>query len=319
MDAFKLQLTDREHLWWGHDYISGRHPEGFSERRDDRDKFEFQLGQMTRTPGSFAHELREAMIRLVDTHGTDLALFYSGGSDSEVILRALLDLGVKPEIHTIKFSGGLNSHETIYADEWCKSFGLQQNVWHHDLERYIADEEYLDLALRYQCSQIAYLTVLKHIGFIDKTAIMGGEVYLQKHQKADGAVYSPTEWYYIYREDEDGVTYRYSHDTGHKVINEVLTYTPELLYAYLTHPEVARVAANEVPGKITLLSIKRKVYEQSLGVPLVAQTKFHGYERLQWTNIATRNRIQRELFRAQTARLEYNWLLQYLRGEVHAP
>lgn len=316
MDAFNLQLTDKEHLWWGHEYISGRHPESFTERRDDRDKFDFELGRMSRKPMSFAEELRDAMTRLVDTHGTDLALFYSGGSDSEIVLRVLLDLGVKPEIHTIKFTGGLNSHETTYADELCKSFGLQQHIWHHDVERYIAEEQYLDLALRYQCSQIAYLTVLKHITFIDKTAIMGGEVYLQKHQKADGAVYSPTEWYYIYREDEDGVTYRYAHDTGHKVINEVLTYTPELLYAYLVHPEVAKVAANQVPGKITLLSIKRKVYEQSLGLELAAQTKFHGYERLQWTNIAVRNRIQSKLFRAQTARLEYKSLLQHLRGDL---
>lgn len=315
MDAFNLNLTDKEHLRWGHTYADQRHPESFSFRRQAEDQFEFELGHLRMPPKSFAAELHYALTRLVDTHGTKLTLFYSGGSDSEVILRTLVSMGVRPEVHVIKFSDDLNAHETDHADTLCEALDLRPFIWHHDFTKFIQEQQYLELGVKWQCTQIAYLTVLKYAMNVDRTVIMGGEVYLQKHQVADGAVHSPSEWYYVYREDEDGVTYRYSNATGHKIINEVFTYTPALLYSYLVHPMVASVAANEVPGKITLLSIKRKVYEECLGYPLTAQVKYHGYEYLQWTNLMCRRAILAQIPRPQVARLEYNKLLQHLRGE----
>jgi hypothetical protein len=214
-----------------------------------------------------------ALTRLVDTHGRKLALFYSGGSDSEVILRTLVKLGVVPEVHIIKFSSHLNEHETNNADELCRCLGIVPHVWHHDVETYIQEQHYLHLGLKYRCTQIAYLTVLEYVRRINIPVIMGGEIYLQ-----------------------------------------VMTYTPELLYTWLVHPTIASVARNEHPGKITILSVKRQTYEQELGYKLQAQSKFHGYERLQWTNLNCRNILQSHLPRMQVAKLEYSQLIRHLRG-----
>lgn len=278
------------------------------------DRFHLTLGKCTGQVFSWSKELDLALTKLVDTHGHRLALFYSGGSDSEVILRTLVKLGVAPEVHIIKFSSQLNEHETNNADEMCRCLGITPRVWFHDVETYIREQHYLHLGLKYKCTQIAYLTVLEYVRRVGIPVIMGGEIYLQRHQINDGAVHSPQEWYYIYREDEDGVTYRYSIDTGHPVINEVMTYTPELLYSWLVHPTIASVAHNEHPGKITILSVKRKVYEQELGYSLQAKSKFHGYERLQWTNLHCRNVLQERMPKMQVAKLEYEKLLQHLRG-----
>ena len=310
-----MSLTHKDHLKWSLSYSRlNLDPADFGIRESPKDKFHLTVGTCTGQTFSWAQELDMALTRLVDTHGRKLALFYSGGSDSEVILRTLVKLGVVPEVHIIKFSSHLNEHETNNADELCRCLGIVPHVWHHDVETYIQEQHYLHLGLKYRCTQIAYLTVLEYVRRINIPVIMGGEIYLQRHQINDGAVHSPQEWYYIYREDEDGVTYRYSVDTGHPVINEVMTYTPELLYTWLVHPTIASVARNEHPGKITILSVKRQTYEQELGYKLQAQSKFHGYERLQWTNLNCRNILQSHLPRMQVAKLEYSQLIRHLRG-----
>ncbi len=307
-----LSLTDKDHLTWSLSYFLNIESTQFGTRLWSQDKFSFTLGTCSGPTLAWSTEFEAALSKLIGTHGSRLALFYSGGSDSEIVLRTLVKLGVVPEVHIIKFSSGLNEHETTNADELCKCLGITPHVWHHDVETYIREQKFLDLGILYTCTQIAYLTVLEYARRVNLPVIMGGEVYLQRHQISDGAVHSPQEWYYIYREDEDGVTYRYSKNTGHPIINEVLTYTPELLYSWLTHPTIASVANNEHPGKITILSVKRSVYEQELGYALQARSKFHGYERLQWTNINCRNILQSYLPRMQTAKLEYSSLLSHL-------
>jgi hypothetical protein len=157
--------------------------------------------------------------------------------------------------------------------------------------------------------------VLEYARRVQIPVVMGGEIYLQRHQHSDGRVHSKDDWYYIYREDEDGVTYRYSKDTGHPIINEIMTYTPELLYAWMIHPKIQEVVSNQLWGKITILSIKRQIYEQELGLSLTAQTKFHGYEKLPWSNIDCRENLRQYLPRMQTAKVEYHTLMNSLRGK----
>lgn len=310
-----MNLTHQDHLYWAITHSFTNELERFGSRQFDTDQFQFKLGRCTRPPNSWWSEFKHTIDLLIQDHGTDLSLFYSGGSDSEIVLRALLEIGVIPKIHTIKFSNGANSHETEFADEFCKSAGLKQIVWDFNIEQYIANQSYLDLGLKYQCSQIAYLSVLEHIQKVDETCIMGGEVYLQKHGKSDGAVKSPFEWYYIYREDEDGVTYRYSKDTGHNVINEIFSYTPEVLYSWLITPEVMRVANNELPGKLTLLSVKKQIYEREMGIKLTAHTKFHGYEKMAWVNQLAKRTLQKDFPKMSTMKYEYNKLIRDLKHD----
>ena len=299
-------LTDNDHLWWTLDN------QPFATRTSEGQKFELQFGYNVDCK-SWAEELDIAVDKLISTHGTKLALFYSGGADSELVLRTLLRRGVTPEVHIIQFKERLNQHEVSNAYEVCDELGLHPYVWMHDAMDYVKSERYMDLALRYTCSQIAYLTVLEYAKEVACPVIMGGEIYLQKHQiHAGGAVHAPTAWHYIYREDEDGVTYRYSMDTGHTIINEFFTYTPNLLYSWLKHPTIQSVANDEVYGKITLLSIKRGVYEQEIGYKLQAKSKFHGYEALMWTNMHVQRTLKELLPPMQICRYEYNQLIKDL-------
>ena len=309
-------LTQNQHLRWGllrPSDPSTYEPWAFRKGKDNL-RFHFELGRCSRPLKSWRAEFADALQYIIDYHGSEVALFYSGGADSEAVLRGLLAIGVIPEVHTIKFTGNFNTHETKNAEALCESLGVRMRVWEHDVRKWLAEEKYLDLGVKYECDQVAYLTVLEYARKINRPVIMGGEIYVQQHQVPDGSAYTDSrDWYYVYRENEDGVTYRYTADTGHPIINEVMTYTPELLAAFLIHPRVQQVVTNKVPGKITLLSVKGSVYEDEFGHPLGAKVKYHGYERLQWSNLSMRNVIREQInCSQQQAKIPYQELVRHL-------
>lgn len=302
----KSDLTYKQHLSWSLD------GEPFANRLADDQKFTFKLGQLTRTPKGWVYEFKEALTKLVDEHGTKLDVLFSGGADSEVLVRGLVALGVKPNLHTIQFTNELNSHETVRVSSVASSLGLQPVFHAYDMLKALRDESYLDLALKLQCSQLAYLTVVQCLSSFDNPAVMGGEVYVQKHQSPSPYVVSPQDWYYVYREDEDGMTYRYTKLTSHPLINEVMSYTPELLYCWLTHPAVLNTVRGGTPGKITVLSVKNQVYESELGLKLDANTKYHGYERLSWSNRSVSVRLKELWPKQATIKIPHASLVAYL-------
>jgi hypothetical protein len=299
------QLTSNNHLkWYLLDTITDE-KRYFSNRQLDTDLFGLELGKPTIIDSNWYHEFLVAVSQIVDNFGTTLNVFYSGGFDSEILVRTLVSLGVKPIIHTIKFSSQENADETSNADSVCKELNLYQNIWKHDVQEYVLSEEYLDLGLKYKCSQMAYLTVLKYVQKCnDYPCLLGGEIYCQKHAVAAfEAAPSNYNWYYIYRENEDAVTYRYTLDTNHPVINEVFSYTPNLIKAWFEIPTVKKVVTNEIAGKLSLLSSKKQIFEECYPFRLTACNKLHGYEKLLALNQIVTNRLLHLILKPAVAKI----------------
>jgi hypothetical protein len=291
-----MNLTHNQHLFWG---IEGRL---FGTRFYPWERFTVGVGRCVRKPMSWPVEFHLAMEKLVDENGSRLSLFYSGGADSELVLRYLLALGVRPEVHTIEFTGGENSAEVMHAFSFCEAHDLKVNRWKHDVDTYIADEQYLDVAFKYNCTQLAYITVLEYARRVNNPVLMGGEIYVQKHQTPSISVHSEPQWFFTYREDEDGSTYRYSKATGHPIINEVFSYTPELMASWINSPLIRDVLTGRNPNKLSLISTKNAAFEKELGYKLHANTKLHGYEHLMWSNHLVRRKLKDKMIPMQVYR-----------------
>lgn len=245
-------------------------------------------------------EFDEAIKKLIDTHGSKLAVFYSGGFDSEILVRTLVKHGVQPELHTILFSRGENHEEVQHTFALADELGLKHITYNHDVREFVASGMAEAMGDWLQCSQLAYLTVVHYARELDVPVLMGGEIYVQKHQRSGEQIFTEPEWQYIYREDEDGMTYRYSHLTGHPVINEVFTYTPTMLDAWLKIPYVQSIISGEEHGKLSLVNSKQIIFRQAWrGQKLYANKKMHGYELLSWTNEAFKSHMKHRLLTQQ--------------------
>jgi hypothetical protein len=276
----------------------------YGTRTSSDQQFHADFGRCDRPLMPWADEFYAGLSKLIDEHGTKLALFYSGGADSELVLRGLLRLGVIPEVHVICFDGGENDEETRHALSFCNSLNITPTVWVHPLEEYVLEQQYLHLGCKYQCTQLAYITVLEYARKVGVPVLMGGEIYVQRHPSAKLGVHTPEEWSYVYREDEDGSTYRYTVDTGHPIINEVFSYTPELMAAWINVPMIRDVISGRNPCKVSLISSKNAAFESQVDFKLNAGIKLHGYEKLMWTNQYVRRILKSHVIPMKTYKCE---------------
>jgi hypothetical protein len=69
----------------------------------------------------------EVLNHLYDYYkSNNMPLLFSGGMDSTFILRALVELGIKPEIITMSFSKKNNDYDCIRAKNLCQQYGVSQ-------------------------------------------------------------------------------------------------------------------------------------------------------------------------------------------------
>ncbi len=53
-------------------------------------------------------------------------LLFSGGMDSTFILRSFLELGIKPNLHTLCFAEDASDYDSINAKQQCKKYGIKE-------------------------------------------------------------------------------------------------------------------------------------------------------------------------------------------------
>ena len=94
------EFTHNNHFKWGYN------KRWFTERVKPQDRYTVEFGACEREPSDFKNECHW-VAKLIDqyayAHGTSIELMYSGGSESEVMLRSFIDQDIKVNINTIQF------------------------------------------------------------------------------------------------------------------------------------------------------------------------------------------------------------------------
>jgi hypothetical protein len=74
---------------------------------------------------SFKEEVLEELYSIYKNEGIS-DLMFSGGMDSTFILRSLMELGIKPNLHTICFTKDASDYDGLVAKSRCKQYGLKE-------------------------------------------------------------------------------------------------------------------------------------------------------------------------------------------------
>lgn len=267
--------------------------EMFGTRQTPYDKFKATVGAIDKdyykTSNWLQEQYRTADLIYKD-FGKDLIILFSGGTDSEIVVRAFNDIGLKPRLVFIKFSNDYNINDLLIAQKITSELGLSLEVIEFDVVDFYKSGQAFEFAASVQCRQIAYLTVYHNILKLQAPAIMGGEMLLRQTNK---------HWYYCFRENEDASAMRFSLKYNIPLVNEWFSYTPEMMGYYLNEPVIQDLINNRIPYKLSSVSTKNQVLK-SLMPTLIEKTKTHGYEQLMGLNIETYN----SLYRSHTKRLE---------------
>jgi len=269
----------------------------FGYRETPYEKYKVNVGKIDhdyyKTSNWLKEQYRTADI-IYKEFGKDLVVLFSGGTDSEIVLRAFKKIGITPRAVFIRFTQDYNIIDSRIAKSIADELGIKLEFINFDVKEFYRSGEASELASTLQCRQIAYLTVYYNILKMQAPAVMGGEMLLRRHVDQRGS-----KWYYCIRENEDGSAMRFSTKYNIPLVNEWFSYTPEMMGYYLDHPDIQSLMNTKFNYKLASVSSKNKILK-SLMPEIVDKIKTHGYERLLGFNGET----YRELYLTHPKRLE---------------
>jgi len=290
--------------------------EKFGYRRSPTDKYLVSVGSIDKDhyrTSSYQNELKRTSDLVYKDYGKDFALFLSGGTDSEIVARNFVDIGIKPKCFVIKFKDDYNLSDVNEAIDLAKELNLDINIIDFDVKDFLHSGEASQFGQELQCTQITYLMVYHSILKIGMPAVMGGEVFLKRNINTD-----PSTWFYCIRENEDASAMRFSLKYNLPLVNEYFSYTPELLLYYLEHQDIKNLVSTRYNYKLTSVSSKNAILKK-LVPEIRVRKKTHGFEKLLAFNFeAYRQLASEQIMRLEPSLdgIEYNTVISMLRGNT---
>lgn len=202
----------------------------------------------------------------------------SGGLDSEFVLAVLLSLGMKatPVIMRTQY----NHPETAYAFKFCKKNNLTPIIFDLDYDNFVKSGKMMDYCLSMKCSSPWHASNAWLLKQLDGTVLTGNDPPHMK-KKEDGL------WYLDEEEKIHSQLRAFRKNNIHGT-PYLLSYTPETMYAFLTHPTMVTLANNRLPRKAGTNSSKIRVFNTNKGkFTLEQRIKKSGYELIENSDIKT--------------------------------
>lgn len=200
-------------------------------------------------------------------------ILYSGGLDSEVVIRAFIESGKPFKVVVNKFSNNLNSHELFYVDRFLKSKNLKAEYVDIDIEKWLISEESFLMADLSKCPYSEMLPTTKLIDLVyfqmNGIPILGnGDFYARVVDDV---------WTYI--EFEYIVSWmRYCVEKNIIGAINFFQQTPEIVLSMARDPLISTTIQESIEPNLRLT--KYKVY-QKYWPEVEIREKFNGAEKIQ--------------------------------------
>lgn len=234
--------------------------------------------------GSFVDECVLAARRIYNNAGDlPLNLSFSGGVDSEVMIRAFELAEVPFRISILCFEYTRNLHDISFAISYCESKGLKYDIMHLDVERFFGSDEFLEIATRTKCVSPQIVTHIWLLQNMEGLPVFGcGEGGLVKQVPNDYvpgvSPYTPSEWHLPVSEKQMAM-YRHCLRTKQKAVPGFFRYTPGQLYTFMDNPIVRELAADQRIGKLSSQTSKAEIY-RTWFPDMLHRPKYQGFEKM---------------------------------------
>ena len=245
-------------------------------RQSDNKELRTIYTKMDRPLLSFKEELIEAAKSTLDHYsGLKPCIFFSGGVDSEIILRSYIAIGSNPKVYIVRYEDDLNIYDVSYAVTVCSILNIDYTIIDFNLKKfYENDAEQVS-----EDAQIDRPRMLPHLKFTDC---------------ADGLIivgHSDVRWY---RTDDDytkkgtWLMQDFEHDVGcdkynilhnRPAIYQWFKWSPGLVLGYTNLTWFKKLVNDEYYGKLGINSTKiigfREMYPD-----IIERKKQTGFEKI---------------------------------------
>lgn len=218
------------------------------------DEFKFTLKKTVNQSQvmSYYDELYENARNIRDIIDGPLDLMFSGGIDSEVVLRVYRDLKIPINVFIFKYEDMLNYREFDHAIKVCTDLNVKHTVIDFNVKRFFENDAY-DIWSKCKTNSSSWLPHMKLTEYLDNTPIVGsGDPYWKKQD--DGS--------WMFELGEDAKYWTLYHKTiGRTIVADWYEYRPEIILSHMQLPNIQQLINNQQPGKTSSFSNKAPIHK----------------------------------------------------------
>lgn len=244
-------------------------------RQTSNDAFNTHFARYDGNVSSFKDELIKAAHSTMDHCGSAPVLLFSGGVDSEIMLRAFLDIGVKPEIVIARYENDYNIYDVSYAVTLCSILNVQYKILDFNLQKFYENdaERMSELA---QIDRPRALPYCKLLEMVDGFPIMGASDMSPWRTDDDYSIKGT--WLMRCWEHDIGWS-KFLREINKPGIAEWFKWTPGLVLSYMNTSWFNKLVNDEYYGKLGSNSTKIIGYREAYP-DLIERKKQTGFEKI---------------------------------------
>jgi hypothetical protein len=233
-------------------------------------KYELKITPTIRQPVKSYKEELLANARLIrDSFTEPFDLLFSGGVDSEVILRCNIELGIPINVFIFRYENNYNLPDVTHALRICNELNITPTVIDFNLKKFFENDAYDIWKVGY-FRPPGRLTHMKMIEYLDNIPIMG-----------DG----DTDWKFSdgqWRLELGEVSHSqsiYCKSIQRPIVADWYEYSPEVIASQMNHPVIANLIQGPEPrARVQQYSKTKYILYNQLWNDITIRPKLVGYE-----------------------------------------
>jgi hypothetical protein len=218
-------------LAWTYDGVK------FGNKATPQSKFEFQINKTILRPlKSHKQELLENTRVIRDSFNEPFDLLFSGGIDSEIVLRCHVELKIPINVFIFKYKKDYNCHDVRHALRICEELNVTPTVIDFDLAKFFENDAYDIWKIGY-FQRAGTLPHMKMIEYLDNIPLMGEGVPSWKFNNGN--------WQFHLEESWHGQSV-YCSSINRTMIADWYEYSPEVLVSHALLPRIQNLVNSKV-------------------------------------------------------------------------
>jgi hypothetical protein len=217
---------------------------------------------------SYREELLLNTQLIADTFNGPFDLMFSGGLDSEIVLRCHKELGIPINVYIFKYENNYNHADVTQALKICNELSISPTVVDFNLQKFFENEAY-DIWMKGYFFNGGKLPHMKMIEYMDNTPIMAdGNPYWIKDQGI---------WKYEVDEDCHAQSI-YCKTIGRNMIADWYEYSPEVIISHMQTADMQNLINNVPTNEYKYFSELKHTLHKKLWPTINIREKRTGFE-----------------------------------------
>jgi hypothetical protein len=250
-------------LSWSYDTVK------FGNKTLSNSKFKLHIEKYTSRPlKSHKEELLENARLIRDSFTEPFDLLFSGGLDSEIVLRCYHELRIPINVFIFKYKNNYNHKDIAHALRICNELNVTPTIIDFDLAKFFENDAY-DIWKMGHFHKAGMLPHMKMIEYLDNIPIMG--------EGEPDWTFKNDIWQFKLDEADHSHSI-YGIAIARPMIACWFEYSPEVILSHMQLPNMQRLIDNAIPGDQTSFDINKYYLYKKIWPEIVIRSKMNGFE-----------------------------------------